>query len=74
MLVSLFDTGAMISCMSKVCFDKLDPRPPLITKHPHRVNGTDGNSLGPLGTATCTTEFPKMFEQQFIICEHFLDL
>ena len=25
--VSLFDTGATICCMSKACFDKLDPNP-----------------------------------------------
>ena len=69
-MVSLFDTGAMISCMSKPCFDTLDPRPPLSTKHPYRVNGADGNSLGPLGTATCTLEVPKKFQQQFIVYEH----
>ena len=70
--VSLFDTGASIPCMSKSCFNKLDPKCPLITKQPYRVNGTDGNSLGPLGTANCTLEFPKKFQQQFIICEHLL--
>ena len=50
----------------------MDPKPLLITKHPYRVNSTDGNSLGPLGTATCTPEFPKKFQQQFLICEHML--
>ena len=35
-----------------------------------RVNGVDGNSQGPLGTATCTLEIPKRFQQQFIVCEH----
>ena len=25
--ISLFDTGATISCMSTACFDKLDPKP-----------------------------------------------
>ena len=72
--VSLFDTGASISCMSKSCFNKLDPRPPLITKHSYRVNGTDGNSLGLLVLANCTLEFPKKIQQQFIICEHLLRL
>ena len=70
--VSLFDTGTTISCMLKLCFDKLDPKALLITKHPYRVNSTDGNSLGPLGTATCTLEFLTHFQQQFIICEHLL--
>ena len=70
--VSLFDTGATISYMLKSFFDKLDPKPLAITKHPYRVNSTDSNSLGPLGTATCTLGFPKMFWQQFIKCEHLL--
>ena len=43
-----------------------------MTNHLYRVNGADGNSLGPLGTATCTLELPKKFQQQFIICEHLL--
>ena len=71
-MVSLFDTCATISCMSKACFDKLDYKPLLITKCTYRVNGADGNSLGPLTTTTCTLEFPKMFQQQFIVCEHLL--
>ena len=40
--VSLFDTGATIPCMSKSCFDKLGPKPPLITQQTYRVNGADG--------------------------------
>ena len=58
--------------MSKSCFDKLEPRPLLFTKHPYRESGIDGNSLGPHGTATFTQESPKKFHQQFIICEHLL--
>ena len=58
--------------MSKTCFDKLDPKPPLIMQHTYRVNGTDGNSLGPLGITTCTLEFPKKSQQQFIVFEHLL--
>ena len=58
--------------MLKSCFDKFDPKPLLVTIHSYRVNGTDGNSLGPLGTANHTLEFSKMFQQQFIICEHLL--
>ena len=72
--VSLFDTGATISCMSKACFGKLDPKPPLTATHTYRVNGVDGNSLGPLGTTTCTLGFPKKFQQQLIVCEHLLRL
>ena len=70
--ISLFDTGAKISCVSKACFDKLDPKLPLTETHTYKVNGADSNSLSPLGTTTCTLEFPKMLEQQFIVCEHLL--
>ena len=31
--ISLFDTGTTISCMSKACFDKLDPKPTLTHTH-----------------------------------------
>ena len=31
--ISLFDTGATISCMSKECFDTLDPKPTLKQAH-----------------------------------------
>ena len=68
--ISLFDTGGIIPCMSKACFDKLQPKPALVQKH--KVNSAGGNSLGPLRTTTCTLEFPKKFQQQFIVCEHFL--
>ena len=57
--ISLFDTGATISCMSKACFDKLQPKPALVQMCTHKVNGTNSNSLGPLGTIMCTLEFPK---------------
>ena len=53
-MVSLFDIGATISCMSIVCFDNLDLKPHSLTKCIYRVNGADGNSLGPLSTTTCT--------------------
>ena len=69
---SLFDTGATVSCLLESCFDKLDPKPLLIIKHPYRVKGTDGNILGHTGTATCTLEFPKKFQQPFIICNYLL--
>ena len=36
----------------------------------YKVNGANGNILGPIGMTTCTLEFPKKFQQQFIICEH----
>ena len=35
--------------MSKACFDKLDPKPALVETHTYKVNGANGNSLGPLG-------------------------
>ena len=57
--ISLFDTGATISCMSKACFDILQPKPTLVQMCTYKVNGANGNSLGPLGTTTCTLEFPK---------------
>ena len=28
--ISLFDTGATLSCMPKACFDKLQPKPTLV--------------------------------------------
>ena len=70
--ISLFDTGTKISCMSKACFDKLQPKPALVQTHTYKVNGTNGNSLGPIRTTTCTLEFPKIFQQQFIVCQHLL--
>ena len=70
--VSLFETAATSFCMSTTCFDKLDSKLPLITQCTHKVHGTDGNSLGTLGTTTCTLEFPKKVQQQFIFCEHLL--
>ena len=70
--ILLFDTGATISCMSKACFDKLQTKPALVQTHTYKVNGANGNSLGPLGMTTCTLEFPKNFQQQFIVCEHLL--
>ena len=57
--ISLFDTGATISCMPKACFDKLQPKPTLVQIHTYRVNGADGNSLGSIGMTTCTLEFPN---------------
>ena len=70
--IFLFDTEATISCMSKACFNKLQPRPKLVETNIYKVNGADGNSLGPIGMTTCTLEFPKKFQQQFIIYEHLL--
>ena len=35
--ISLFDTGATISCMSKACFDKLQPKPTLVQTHTYKV-------------------------------------
>ena len=70
--ISLFETGATISCMSETCFEKLDPKPPLITQDTYRGNDADSNSLDPLGTTTFTLDFPKKFQQQFIVCEHLL--
>ena len=70
--ISLFDTEATISCMSKACFDKLQPKSKLVQTNTYKVNGAEGNSLGPIGMTTCTIEFPKKFQQQFIICKHLL--
>ena len=50
--LSLFDTEVTISYMSKVCFDKLQPKPVLVQMHTYKVNGANGNSLGPLRTTT----------------------
>ena len=57
----LYLTHATMSCMSKAYFDKLDSKLVLIQIHTYKVNGADSNSLGPLGTTTCTLEFPKHF-------------
>ena len=43
--IFLFDTGATVSCVSKACFDKLQPKPKLVQTKMYRVNGADGNSL-----------------------------
>ena len=56
--ISLFNTGATISCMSKSCFDKLQPHPKLVRTNTYRVNGANENSLGPIGMTTCTLKFP----------------
>ena len=54
-----YDTGATISCMSKSCFDKLQPQPKLVKMNTNKVNDADGNSLGPIGMTTCTLKFSK---------------
>ena len=46
--MSLFDTDATISCMSKAGFDKLDPKPTLIQTHMYKVNGAKGIVSVPL--------------------------
>ena len=58
--------------MSKACFDKLDPTPKLTQTHTYKVNDANSNNLGPLGTTIYTLEFPRKFQQQFIVCEHLL--
>ena len=55
--ISLFATGATISCMSKACFDKPQPKPALAQTH--KVNAANSSSLGPLRMTTCILEFPK---------------
>ena len=70
--ISLFDIGVTISCMSKACFNKLQPKPTLVQTNIIKVNGADRNSLGLIGMTTCNLEFPKKFQQQFIICKHLL--
>ena len=65
-------TGTTISCISKACFNKLHPKWTLVQTNIYKVNGSNGNSHGPIGTGMCTLAFPKKFQQQFIICEHLL--
>ena len=43
--IFVFDTRSTISCMSKSCFDKLQPQPLLVQTSAYRVNCADGNSL-----------------------------
>ena len=59
--ISLFDTGATISCMSKSCFDKLQSLPKLIQTNACRINWANGNSLGLIIMTMCTLKFPKNF-------------
>ena len=68
--ISLFNTGTTISCLSKACFDKLQPQQNLVRTNTYRVNSVNGNILGPIGMTTCTLEFPQKFHQQFIVCEN----
>ena len=70
--ISLFDTGATISVMSKTCLDKLQAKPLLIQMHTYKENGPNGNSHGPLRITICTLEFPKKIQEQFIVCEDLL--
>ena len=70
--ISLFETGATISCMSKAHFNKLQPKHILVQTCTYKVNGADGNSLGDIRMTTCTLEFPLKFQQQFIVCKHLL--
>ena len=43
--ISLLATGTTISCMSKACFDRLQPKPPLVKTHTYEVNSADGTGL-----------------------------
>ena len=54
--ISLFYTGAIISYMSKACFDKLQPKAALVQTHTYKVNCVNGKSLSPLGMAIYTLE------------------
>ena len=42
--ISLFGTGATIFCMSEACFDKLQPKQPLVQTHTYKVNGANSKS------------------------------
>ena len=68
--ISLFDTRATISCLSKSCFDKLQPQPKLVQASTYRVNRADENIVGPIGTTPCTLKFPHKIHKQFIVCEN----
>ena len=70
--ISLFDPGVTISCMSKAFFEKLQPKLTLVQTNTYEVNCANGNSLGHIGMTTYALEFPKKFQQQFIICKHLL--
>ena len=70
--ISVFDTGATITSMSKGCIDKLQPKPTLVQTNICKVNGANRNGLGPIGMTTYTLEFHKKFEQQSIVWEHLL--
>ena len=57
--VSLSQLTTITHCMSKACFDKLQPKPVLVHTHTYKVNGVNGNSLSLPRMTTCTLEFPK---------------
>ena len=57
---------------TKAYFDKLQPKSTLVQTNTYKVIGADGNSLGPIGMTTVMLEFPKKFQQQFIVCDHLL--
>ena len=61
--IALFDTGATIPCITKACFDKLQPKSKVVQTNIYKVNGVDRNSLGSTGMTTCTLEFAKKFQQ-----------
>ena len=56
--------------MSKACLNKSQPKLVLVQMYTYKVKGSDGNSLCPIRTTTCTLESPKQFQQQFIVCKH----
>ena len=70
--IFLFYTGATITFMSKLCFDKLQPQPMIVQTNACRVNCADRNILGPIGMTTCILKFPQKFHQKFNVCKNLL--
>ena len=70
--ISLFDTGATVPCMSKSCFDKLQPQQKLVKTKTYRVHCAEDNSPDSIGMTKCTLDFPKKFHPT-IHCENYLN-
>ena len=56
--------------MSKAYCDKLQPKPTLIQIHTYKVNGANGNSLGPLEQPHVPLNSPKIPTK--FNCKHLL--
>ena len=67
---ALMDTGAAVSCMSRMCYERLSPLPPLQELLRCNLVAASGNSLQPLGKITIPIKIgDKKTTQQVIVCD-----